>query len=154
MSQLEDLYQEIILENSRRPENFGVLKDRTHHADGRNPLCGDEIAVSLRVDGGQIEEIRFQGQACAIAKASASIMTRWLAGRPVEEAKARAERFLGVMRSDVGDEEITKNPELAALTGVKRFPARVKCAALAWRALLAAMEEQASATSEDTEGSS
>lgn len=148
---LEDLYQEIILEHSRRPDHFGVLRDRTHHAQGRNPLCGDEIAVSVRIEKGRIGEIRFQGQACAIAKASASIMGANLEGRLIEEARTQVERFLETMRGRSGDGVYGTPDEMAALFGVRRFPARIKCATLGWLALLAALDQRDSVSTEDLE---
>lgn len=148
---LEDLYQEIILEHSRRPDHFGVLRDRTHHANGRNPLCGDEIAVSLRIEKGRVEEVCYQGQACAIAKASASIMGGTLQGCLVEEARAKAGRFLEAMRSDSSERAEDKTTEMAALIGVRRFPARVKCAVLGWQAFLAALDKRDSVSTEDVE---
>lgn len=147
IQKLEDLYQEIILDHSRRLVHFGVLRERTHHADGRNPLCGDEIAVSVKIEKGFIEGIRFQGQACAIAKASASIMSGTMEGSTVDEARHCAERFLEVMRPVPCGPEGDTPPEMAALMGVKRFPARVKCATLAWHAFLAALEDRGSVSS-------
>lgn len=152
MSRLEDLYQEIILEHSRSPHNFGPLKERSHFADGRNPLCGDEISISLRLADSEIETIRFQGQACAIAKASASIMTDLLDGLTKERAVERARAFLLSIHGDsVGN--LPEANELSALLGIKRFPSRIKCATLPWRAFLAAIDGKSQASSEGVEGS-
>lgn len=152
MSRLEDLYQEIILEHSRSPHNFGPLKERTHFADGRNPLCGDEISVSLRLADSEIETIRFQGQACAIAKASASIMTDQLNGLTKERAVERARAFLRSIHGESAG-ALPEGNEVGALIGIKRFPSRIKCATLPWRAFLAAIDGKSQASSEGVEGS-
>lgn len=137
---MEDLYQEIILDHNKRPRNFGPLKEATHRADGRNPLCGDELAVSLRLEGDRIEEARFQGQGCAISKASASLMTEAVTGKRTAAARELAERVCRGMAPEGRELVFEEVGDLAALSGVRRFPARVKCATLAWHALLGALE--------------
>lgn len=138
MASLEDLYQEIILDHNKRPRNFGPLVGATHRADGRNPLCGDELSVSLRLEGDRVAAIHFHGQGCAISKASASLMTEALCGKRLPEARALAERVLAALQPHGAELVLERDGELAALLGVRKFPARVKCATLGWHAFLAA----------------
>jgi nitrogen fixation NifU-like protein len=141
MSDLRELYQEVILDHNRRPRNFRVPEEANRKAEGYNPLCGDRITVYLRVNGDVIEDAAFQGSACAIAKASASLMTDTLKGKTLDEANALFERFHQLVTSAP---DAAVDPEafgkLAVFTGVREFPARVKCASLAWHTLRAAME--------------
>ncbi len=137
---MEELYQEIILEHNKRPRHFGPLPDATHTAAGRNPMCGDELSVSVRLEGDRIVEVRFQGQGCAISKASASLMTEALSGLPVARAQALADRVLHALQPHGPDLTMSEDGELAALLGVRRFPARVKCATLAWHAFFCALQ--------------
>ena len=134
---LDDLYQEVILDHSRRPRNFGELPGATHHACGNNPNCGDEITVSVRITPeGTIDEIRFHGQGCAISQASASLMTLKVKRKNLADALALVERFHALLTSP--DEPPEPAPQLGdaqALTGVRKFPQRIKCATLAWHAL-------------------
>ena len=141
MSDLSDLYQEVILDHNRRPRNFGRLEGASHHAEGFNPLCGDRFSIFLRIDGDRIAEAAFEGSGCAISKASASLMTDWIKGGTVAEARDVFERFHRMITtpSDVPVEELGK---LSALAGVREFPVRVKCASLAWHTLKAAMDRQ------------
>jgi nitrogen fixation NifU-like protein len=148
MANIEDLYQEIILEHNKRPRNFGPLADSTHQADGRNPLCGDELKISLKLENGRIAAIHFLGQGCAISKASASMMTEAVSGRTVEEAKKTAAKVLDAFKSQGEELVLEEDGELAALLGVRQFPARIKCATLAWHALLAALEGSRSVSTE------
>jgi nitrogen fixation NifU-like protein len=145
MAAIEDLYQEIILEHNQRPRNFGPLPGATHRADGRIPLCGDEISVSLRKEGDRLVELRFQGQGCAICKASASLMTEALKGMREEEARALIERVRMVMSGQGAGPQLDDLGELAALSALRRFPARVQCAALAWEAAESALRTPACA---------
>lgn len=147
MSDLSDLYQEVILDHNRRPRNFCALADATHRAEGYNPLCGDRLNLFLKVDDGIITDIGFQGSGCAISKASASLMTDSLKGRPVEDARALFARFHRMVTTppDVDVEDLGK---LSVLAGVREFPVRVKCASLAWHTLKAALERSANATTE------
>jgi nitrogen fixation NifU-like protein len=141
MSDLRDLYQEVILEHSKAPRNFRELKSSDRKAEGFNPLCGDRFTVYLQMEGDSIQEITFQGAGCAISKASASMMTQSLKGKTKSEADELFHRFHNVVTGQPpihGD-----NPELGKLTvfsGVSKFPARVKCATLAWHTLQAALE--------------
>ena len=150
MSNLSDLYQSLILDHSRRPRNFGTLDgDRpVREVEGRNPLCGDELTLQLRVTGDNVSEIAFVGQGCAISKASASVMTAAVKGKSVAEAERLFERFHGLLMGTVKPDspEAAELPRsMAAFAGVARFPMRVKCASLAWHALHSALAQEASA---------
>ena len=147
MSDLRDLYQEVILDHNKRPRNFHPVDPSSHSADGYNPLCGDKVSVQLRVRDGVIEDVGFQGEGCAISTASASIMTESIKGRTLDEAIALFERFHDLVTTDesVADPELGK---LAVLAGVRDYPTRVKCATLAWHTLHAAMENRAEVTTE------
>jgi len=141
MSELTDLYQEVILDHNRRPRNFGPLAEATRTANGHNPLCGDRLRLYVSLDGDRIGDISFEGSGCAISKASASLMTEAVKGRQIADAMDLFERFHQVvttpMDQPVDDAAVGK---LAALAGVREFPARVKCASLAWHTLKAALE--------------
>jgi nitrogen fixation NifU-like protein len=140
MSELSDLYQELILDHNRRPRNYGVLADATHTADGYNPLCGDKLRLFLRLDGNRIAAVSFEGSGCAISKASASLMTDEVKGRPLSEVAELFERVHAMLTTPVDqpvDEE--RMGKLAVLAGVREFPVRVKCASLAWHTLKAAL---------------
>jgi nitrogen fixation protein NifU and related proteins len=140
MASIEDLYQEIILDHHRRPRNYGPLAGATHRAKGHNPLCGDDLSVHLRVIDGKIEAIHFQGQGCAISRASASLMSEALSGKKVEDARSFSTTLLGGLKSGQGDLRFEEVGDLAALSGIRLFPARIKCATLAWHAFLSALE--------------
>lgn len=143
MSELNELYQQLILEHNKTPRNFKKLELFTHDADGYNPLCGDHYHIWLKMDGETIAEIGFQGSGCAISKSSASMMTAAVKGTTVHEAKALFEKFHTVIMTKIGDaipeEKIEELGSLGALAGVREFPARIKCASLAWHALNAAL---------------
>ena len=142
MANLEALYQETILEHNRRPRNFRELDGATGHAEGRNPLCGDQVTVWVRVDGDRLAEATFHGQGCAISKASASLMTSAVAGKTLAEANEVFERFHAMVTGkEPGDASLGS---LRALGGVSKYPIRVKCATLAWHAMKAALEGDAS----------
>ena len=147
MSDLSDLYQEVILDHNRRPRNFRVLDEPTHHAEGYNPLCGDRLNLFLKLDGPMIADIGFQGSGCAISKASASLMTDSLKGRPVDEARALFDRFHRMVTTPP-DVEVEDMGKLSALAGVREFPVRIKCASLAWHTLKAALDRAVTATTE------
>jgi nitrogen fixation NifU-like protein len=135
---LRELYQEVILDHYKRPHNRGVLSDASAEADGYNPLCGDQVHVSLRMAEGRIEEIAFEGQGCAISTASASLMTDAVKGMTVADAEALFRRF---QRIATGEEEATEDlDDLQALAGVREHPSRVKCATLAWHTLHQALQ--------------
>lgn len=147
MSELTDLYQEIILDHNKRPKNFRVLDDATHQAEGYNPLCGDRLRLYLRLDGDVIADVGFQGSGCAISKASASLMTDLLKGRAVADARALFDRFHRMVTTSP-DAEVEDMGKLSALAGVREFPVRVKCASLAWHTLKAALDRGEKATTE------
>jgi len=138
MSDLQDLYQEVILDHNRRPRNFRTIPDG-RKAEGYNPLCGDRLTVYLRVENDVIKDATFQGSGCAISKASASLMTDAVKGKTVAEAEQLFQRFHDVVTAppDAPVEDVGK---LSVLAGVRQFPMRVKCATLAWYALRAATE--------------
>jgi nitrogen fixation NifU-like protein len=147
MSDLANLYQEVILDHNRRPRNFRVLERPSHQAEGYNPLCGDRLNLFLDVRDNVITDVGFQGSGCAISKASASLMTDTVKGRPVAEARAMFERFHRMVTTppDAPVEDLGK---LAVFAGVREFPVRVKCASLAWHTLKAALEREQKATTE------
>jgi len=133
MNDLRDLYQQLIIDHSRHPHNFGVLKPHTHSGQGYNPLCGDRITLYLLVEKGVIRDIKFEGSGCAISKASASIMTTVLKGRTVDEARTLFRDFHQM--ATTGEVAPDQPGKLKVLSGVHKYPARVKCAMLAWRTL-------------------
>ena len=141
MSDLTDLYQEVILDHNRRPRNWGTLADATHHADGYNPLCGDKLKLHLHIDAGKrIDAVSFEGSGCAISKASASLMTDAIKGRTTSEAMDLFDRVHAMLTTPIGepvDEESVG--KLAVLAGVREFPTRVKGASLAWHTLKSAI---------------
>ena len=138
MSDLNDLYQEVILDHNRRPRNFHALADASHSAEGYNPLCGDRLTLYLKVAGDRIEDVSFEGAGCAISKASASMMTDALKGRTVEEANALFARFHKMVTTPP-DQAVEDLGKLSSLAGVREFPVRVKCASLAWHTIKAAL---------------
>jgi len=140
MSELTDLYQEVILDHNRRPRNFGVLAPADRQAHGHNPLCGDKLTVYLGMEGDTIREIKFEGAGCAISKASASLMTEAIKGHTVAETLAMIDRFHTLLTTAIEHEVDAESfGKLAALAGVREFPMRVKCATLAWHTLKAAI---------------
>ena len=136
--ELRDLYQEIILEHSRKPKNSGPLDNPTGEAQGNNPLCGDRITVYINLDGDRIADARFVARGCAISVASASMMTEIMKGMTVEEAGSAFERFHGYLTAKESP-ELAEDDELAALMGVREFPTRIKCATLPWQTFRAAL---------------
>jgi len=140
MSDLRDLYQEVILDHSRQPRNFGALDEANRAARGDNPLCGDRLVVAARVRDGRVEDLAFEGSGCAISVASASLMTEEVKGRTVEEVEALYQRFHHMLTDDVPAAEAGDLGKLEVFSGVREFPIRVKCATLAWHTLHAALE--------------
>jgi len=138
MSDLTDLYQAVILDHSKRPRNRGRLPTATRVASGDNPTCGDNCTVYLRMDGDRIAEIGFDGSGCAISQASASLMTTLLKGKTAAEATATFGEFKQIVTTGQAPEEIS---DLAAFAGVHAYPARIKCATLAWHAALDALKQ-------------
>lgn len=147
---LEDLYQDIILDHNRRPRNSREISDSTHSAEGVNPLCGDEVIVYLKLISEKIEDISFQGQGCAISQASASIMTEILQGLSLTEMRKQSKTVQDLLTAEEEIEDaLFEYGNLAALSGVRKFPARIKCATLAWHALEAALKGKSSISTED-----
>ena len=141
MSELNDLYQEVILDHNRRPHNFRVIDPASAKQEGYNPLCGDRLTLFLTLDGDIIRDAAFQGSGCAISKASASLMTDAVKGKTVAEARALFEQFHEMITSDPG----TPTPDLGKLSvfsGVRDFPTRIKCASLAWHTMKAAVAHE------------
>ncbi len=153
-TELEELYQEVILDHSRRPRNFGVLEEPDVVVHGDNPACGDEIHLGVKFGGdGQLEELKFSGHGCAISQASASMMTMKLKGKTRLEAAEMARRFKDLVTGQ--DSSQSKNlGDLQLLQGVRRFPQRVKCAMLAWRAVEQALAQTAGEATVSTEAES
>lgn len=144
MSDLEALYQGIILDHNRRPKNFGELAAPSGHAAGRNPLCGDEVAVGVRVDGDRIAEIAFTGKGCAISRASASLMTQAVKGKTAAEVTALWSLFHDVVTGKAkAEDHKAALGSLVALGGVAKFPVRVKCATMPWHTLQQAIGDAA-----------
>jgi nitrogen fixation protein NifU and related proteins len=146
MSELRELYQEVILEHSKHPRNFRALDAANHKAEGFNPLCGDHFTIYADVKDGTIHDLSFQGTGCAISKASASMMTQSLKGKSAVEAEELFTRFHDLVTGQGGSADAVG--KLAVFAGVSEFPLRVKCATLAWHALRAALrgEQQAVST--------
>jgi nitrogen fixation NifU-like protein len=146
MSDLQELYQSVILDHNRSPRNFGPLDDATGTAEGKNPLCGDQVAVAVRLDGDRLDAVRFTGSGCAISKASASLMTAAVQGKSREEVDTLFHRFHALVTGTLPAAEITKEQlgQLIVFSGVSRYPIRVKCASLAWHTLRAALADDAS----------
>lgn len=142
MTDLRELYQEVILDHSKNPRNFGHIDPSNREAQGHNPLCGDRFTVYAQVEDGRIQDLSFEGHGCAISTASASIMTEMLKGMPEDDARKIFERFHDAMTAADGDpgndDELDK---LQVLAGVRDYPMRVKCAMLAWHTLKSALDE-------------
>ncbi|HXO21754.1 MAG TPA: SUF system NifU family Fe-S cluster assembly protein [Thermoanaerobaculia bacterium] len=154
MSDLRELYQEIILDHNRRPRNFGALKTANRRAEGNNPLCGDQITLYLDVEDEVIRDVSFEGSGCAISTASASLMTDTLKGKTVAEARDLFARFHGLVAEPPAapggaDPDLGK---LAVFSGVREYPMRVKCATLAWHTMKAALESRDRPVTTDEEG--
>jgi nitrogen fixation protein NifU and related proteins len=134
-ARLSALYQEVILDHYRRPRNRGKLEDPTGTASLRNPLCGDEVDVQVAVQDGKVADVKFGGRGCSISQASASMMTELVKGRTPEEVHALGERFAQMIRGDVEAAKDQALGQARALSGVSRFPTRVRCALIAWEAM-------------------
>lgn len=141
MSGARALYEQVILEHNKSPRNFHEMEDATRTAEGMNPLCGDQFTVYLKLDGDKIADVSFHGAGCAISKSSASVMTTLLKGKTMKEAEALFVKFHKMITSDpetpLDDEALGK---LAVFGGVRAYPVRIKCATLAWHAMLAAID--------------
>ena len=142
MSDLRDLYEEVILDHNRHPRNYPKNpRGANRHAHGFNPLCGDEVQVHLRVEDDVVRDVGFEGHGCAICMASASLMTQAIMDRPVAEADSLVEVVRDVLTEGAGGTQSARLGKLAVLEGVKEYPMRVKCATLAWHTLRAALHE-------------
>lgn len=138
-----ELYQETILDHNKNPRNFRSMPDATHHLEGFNPLCGDRLHVYLKIENGVIRDASFEGQGCAISKSSASLMTMAVKGKTLEEAEKIFQNFHQLVTSDIQTPpDTTALGKLAVFSGVREFPARIKCAILPWHTLNAAMHQQ------------
>lgn len=154
-SQTDALYQELILEHNRKPRNFGEIENADRVIEGRNPLCGDEVKLSVKFDGDAIADVKFlspPGKGCAISKASASLMTTAVKGKSKAEAEELFGRFHKLVRGELSEDEQKSLGSLRAFSGVARFPMRVKCASLAWHALHSALASGDEVVSTEHEG--
>ncbi|MEC8614242.1 MAG: SUF system NifU family Fe-S cluster assembly protein [Verrucomicrobiota bacterium] len=145
---LNDLYQEIILDHNKRPRHYGALANATHEAEGYNPLCGDKIEVFLQLTGDVIEAIQFECASCAICKASASIMAEALVGKSISVGESLQVLVSRILKTDTISVTLDLQGEIAALSGVRNFPARIKCATLPWHTYQAALRGEAKAVTE------
>ena len=143
---LKELYRDVILDHNRRPRNFGRIDSSDSHADGHNPLCGDRLTVWLRLKDDRIEDIRFEGKGCAISTASASLMTEAVKGKDKATVHSLYDRIHSLLTQQDAAPDASLG-KLAALSGVREFPARVKCASLCWHTLNAALERSAATVS-------
>jgi nitrogen fixation NifU-like protein len=146
--ELRQLYQEVILDHYKRPRNFGPLAGADHSAEGYNPLCGDQVKVSVRLENGRVADAHFEGAGCAISTASASLMTDAVKGKTVEEAEELFQRFHGLVSGKGGAPDEDDLGKLEALAGVRDYPVRIKCATLAWHALRSALHGGEKVTTE------
>ncbi|MFL6575796.1 MAG: Fe-S cluster assembly sulfur transfer protein SufU [Povalibacter sp.] len=144
---LKDLYRDVIVDHNRNPRNFGKLEPADAHVDGHNPLCGDRLSVYVNLNGDRISEVKFSGSGCAISVASASLLTEAVKGKTRDEVKDLFEDMHAVLTRHDANVDLEKLGKLAALSGVREFPARVKCASLCWHTLNAALDHEAQAVS-------
>jgi nitrogen fixation NifU-like protein len=140
MSDLRELYQQVILDHNKNPRNFHDMPDATNRVDGYNPLCGDHYTIFLKTDGDTIQDVSFTGSGCAISKASASVMSSTIKGKSKEEADRLFATFHALVTGDQSGLSAADLGRLAAFSGVSEFPARVKCATLAWHTLRSALD--------------
>jgi nitrogen fixation NifU-like protein len=150
MSELSELYQQVILDHNKKPRNYHPLENANRKAEGYNPLCGDQLVVYMDLEGDVVKEISFEGSGCAISKAAASMMTQSVKGKTREEAENLFEEFHGMVTGEL-DEENTPNKlgRLTIFAGVRDFPARVKCASLSWHTMKAALQGEAIVSTEN-----
>lgn len=143
MSELSELYQQVILDHNKKPRNFRKLENATHTADGYNPLCGDQLTIYLDLEDGLVKEVGFEGSGCAISKASASMMTQAVKGKSKEQAENLFQEFHSMVMGELNEETEENNlGNLKIFAGVREFPVRVKCATLPWHTLHAALNKQ------------
>jgi nitrogen fixation protein NifU and related proteins len=138
MADMKALYQEVIMDHNKKPRNFGKLSPATHHAEGHNPLCGDHINVYMNLDGEKVDAIAFEGEACAVCKSSASMMTVAVKGKTRGDAEALTKEFLDMATGKLDMSQPNNVGRLAVFAGVRDLPTRVKCAILPWHTLHAA----------------
>lgn len=149
MTDLKQLYQEVILDHNKHPRNFIEIPHPTHNAEGYNPLCGDHYTLQLQVEDGKIIDVGFQGAGCAISKSSASLMTSCLKGSSLEEAQQLFQNFHRMLTEDLQPEDLPgKTCKIKALQGVKAFPTRIKCATLVWHTMKSALDGKKEVTLE------
>lgn len=141
MSDINELYRELIIDHGRRPRNFGKNELANHIKEGFNPLCGDKLTVYLLEEDGIVRDVKFEGSGCAISMASASMMTELLKGKSMDEAHKIFQAFHQLVTTGKTDEDINELGKLKVLAGVSEFPARVKCATLSWHTIMAAMQD-------------
>jgi nitrogen fixation NifU-like protein len=151
LSDLRELYQEVILDHNRRPRNFRTIEGANRHAEGYNPLCGDRLSLYLQVEGGVIKDASFQGSGCAISKASASMMTDSVKGKTLDEAREMFEKFQQMVTGNADALTPERLGKLAVFGGVCNYPARVKCASLAWHTLRSAVDAKDEVVSTEAE---
>lgn len=145
----QDLYQQVILDHNKNPRNYGRISHPTHHAEGYNPLCGDHLQLDLTLEGSVIKDVKFEGDGCAISKASASMMTEALKGKTVDEAKKMFEEFQLLVTGKLNPESDPHHlGKLKIFSGIWHFPARVKCAILSWHSLKGALDKQTTVSTE------
>jgi nitrogen fixation protein NifU and related proteins len=143
MSELSELYQQVILDHNKKPRNFRKLENVNHTAEGYNPLCGDQLTVYLDLEDGLVKEVGFEGSGCAISKASASMMTQAVKGKSKEQAENLFNEFHSMVTGELNEEiEANSLGNLKIFAGVREFPVRVKCATLPWHTLHAALNKQ------------
>jgi nitrogen fixation NifU-like protein len=149
MSELSELYQQVILDHNKKPRNFHKLENANRRAEGYNPLCGDQLNVYLHVEGDQVQEVSFEGSGCAISKASASMMTQAVKGKSKQEAENLFNEFHRMATGELDEENEPHHlGRLTIFAGVRDFPARVKCATLSWHTMHAALNEEQIASTE------
>jgi nitrogen fixation NifU-like protein len=142
MYDLRELYQEMVVDHSRKPRNFGELAEANHSAEGFNPLCGDQITVYLKVEDDAVTDVSFVATGCAISKASASMMTEEIKGKSLGEVQSLFEGFRGMVTRQPGDDfDSSDLGDLEILSGVSQYPSRIKCATLSWHAMQAALSK-------------
>ena len=149
MSDLSDLYQEVILDHSRHPHNYHAMADASRKAEGYNPLCGDQLTLYLKLDGDKIQDISFEGHGCAISKSSASVMTDIVKGKSTVEAAQLFDKFRQLV-TDRNAAKLDDSDKMAVFSGVSEFPTRVKCAVLSWHTLRSALENKAAKTTTES----
>ncbi|MEC7135657.1 MAG: SUF system NifU family Fe-S cluster assembly protein [Candidatus Thermoplasmatota archaeon] len=146
MTDFGDLYMEVILDHNKNPRNKGEIEDHTNHADGHNPLCGDKISLDIIIEDEIVKEIKFTGSGCAISTASSSILTEYIVGKKIDEIRHLFEEFHDLVTTESSE---SKNlGKLSVFEGVKKYPARVKCATLAWHTLIAAIDGEGEVSTE------